>query len=139
MVEIVVSIAILGIVGSAILGGLYASVVGSRIERDHSRAHEWLQSATEVLANDVPWADCTIHSATELQSIYQAALRAETAIVPPDWSTSYLTIPRPVQFPDPSGAYGAPCVADENRQKVLIQVSDPNGDVIETVEVVKVP
>ena len=139
IVEIVAALAILGIVGTAILGGLFTSVQGSKIERDHARAHEWLQSATEVLVNDIEWRDCTAHTAVELQHIYETELQAETAIIPPTWEAYDLRIPFAVEFPDPSGAYGAPCDPDENRQRIRIQVADPSGEIIETVDVVKVP
>ena len=131
--------AILGGIGVSVLGGLGISILGSRLERDHSRAHEWLQSATEVLVNDVDWRDCTTTDPTSLAAHYEAELQTFTEIVPPDWKDFDLMIPVPVQYPDPGGRYGAPCDPDENRQKVLIQVRSPDGSIIETVEVVKVP
>lgn len=139
------SIAILGGLGVAVMNGLLASVVGSRVERDHARAHEWLQSATEVLVNDVPWQDCnpgTTDTVTGLRADYELALRSNTDIVPPTWDANYsLDIPNPVQFPNQAGAYSAAqlCDANEHRQKILIQVKSPDNRIIETVEVVKVP
>ncbi len=133
------AIAIMGGVGVAVMGGLGVSILGSRLERDHARAHEWLQSATEVLVNDVAWTDCTTTTPTALAAHYQSELRTYPDIIPPDWKDFDIEIPVPVQYPDPGGAYGAPCNADENRQKVQIQVRSPDGSIIETVEVVKVP
>ncbi len=135
------SIALLGGVGLAVMTGLIAAVIGSRTEQEHSRAQEWLQSATEVLVNDVGWLDCTTDTPANLAAAYEAAINANTAIIPPDWvsTSARLVVPVPVQYPYPSGAYGAPCDADENRQKIVIQVENPDSAIIETVEVVKVP
>lgn len=146
LVEVMVSITILGGLGAAVMGGLLASVVGSRTERDHSRAHEWLQSATEVLVNDVPWKDCDpgttdTNGPSGLKMFYQDEIQQNVDIVPPNWATYDLLIPLPVQYPNPAGAYsaGQVCDPDENRQKILIQVRSPDNTIIETVEVVKVP
>jgi type II secretory pathway pseudopilin PulG len=143
LIEILISIAILGTVGLAVLTGLNAAVTGSRIERDHSRAHEWLQSATEILVNDIDWVDCTTTDPVSLAAFYENELRLRQEIMPPGWknpsNVNRLQIPFPVEYPDNGGTYGGPCIAEENRQKITIQVSNPQGEIIETVEVVKIP
>ena len=121
------------------MSGLLASVVGSRVERDHARAHEWLQSATEVLVNDVSWIDCTTTNPADLADDYEAELQSFVDIVPPGWGAYDIEVPVDVEYPDPSGAYGFPCDPDENRQKIVLQVKSPDNRIIETVEVVKVP
>lgn len=140
LVEILVSITLIGTIGLAVVAGLFTAIVASATERDHARAHEWLQSATEVLVNDVLWIDCTdVADATDHAAQYQTALQGYTAIVPPNWDQYSINVPVDVTYPDNSGAYGSPCNADENRQKVVIEVQSPDNKIIETVEVVKVP
>ena len=143
LIEILVSIVLLGTVGVALLASLQATIFGSRLGRDHAQAHEWLQSATEVLVNDVDWADCddadSAGSATSLQNFYETELRAKSTIIPPTWDPARLVIPIGVEFAGASGAYGSTCLPAEDRQRITIQVQNPDGDIIERVEVVKVP
>ena len=143
LVEILVSIVLLGTVGVALLVSLQATIIGSRIERDHAQAHEWLQSATEVLVNDISWADCdpldSPGSSVALRASYQADLQALSTIIPQGWDPSRLEVSENVEFAGASGAYGTVCLATEDRQRITIQVKNPDGDIIEEVEVVKVP
>jgi hypothetical protein len=140
LIEILVSITLIGTIGMAVIAALFTAVVGSSVQRDHARAHEWLQSATEVLVNDVPWIDCTDLNDPALHADqYELALQGYPDIVPPDWELYSIQVPVDVTYPDNSGSYGAPCNPDENRQKVVIQVQSPDNKIIETVEVVKVP
>jgi prepilin-type N-terminal cleavage/methylation domain-containing protein len=143
LIEILIAIVILGVVGSAVLAGLRTTIIGSAVERDHARAHQWLQSATEVLVNDVPWEDCdpadSAGSAATLQTSYQTQLQANTVIVPAQWQEFQIVIPRVVEFAGASGAYGPTCLETEDRQRVTIEVRAPDYRIIETVEVVKIP
>jgi prepilin-type N-terminal cleavage/methylation domain-containing protein len=143
LIEILITIVILGVVGSAVLTGLRTTIIGSAVERDHARAHQWLQSATEVLVNDVPWEDCdpadSAASAATLQASYQTQLQANSAIVPAKWKGFQIVVPDLVEFAGASGAYGATCLETEDRQRITIQVRAPDYKIIETVEVVKVP
>jgi len=143
LVELLVAISLIGIVGVALMTSLRTSVVASRQARDSAQAQEWLQSATEVLVNDVDWNDCdptdSAGSAESLRSTYQSELRSLSTIIPAAWSADRLDIPVAVEFAGASGAYGPTCLATEDRQKITIQVTNTAGDIIETVQVVKVP
>ncbi len=139
LIEILVSITLMGTIGIAVMGALFTAIVGSAVQRDHARAHEWLQSATEVLVNDIPWIDCDGTNPTAHAGSYESALQGFPAIVPPDWGLYSIEVPVDVTYPDNSGSYGAPCNSSENRQKIVIQVKSPDNKIIETVEVVKVP
>jgi len=134
---------LLGTVGVAVLTGLRTTILGSATERDHARAHQWLQSATEVLVNDVPWEDCnpadSAGSASSLQTSYQTQLQANSVIVPAQWQEFQIVIPKVVEFASESGAYGSTCLETEDRQRVTIEVRAPDYRIIETVEVVKIP
>ena len=49
LVEIVVSVFLLGVTGVSMLSALTVTIAASRYERDHARAQVWLQSAIEEL------------------------------------------------------------------------------------------
>ena len=139
LVEILVAITLMGTVGVSVLVALQVTIIGSRIERDHARAHQWLQSSTEVLVNDITWESCDNHSAAWLQGYYQSALQSSSALVPDGFVSTDLQIPVLVEFAGPDNIYGSVCAAVEDRQRVTIQVENDNGDIIESVQVVKVP
>jgi hypothetical protein len=139
-IELLVAIVLIGTAVLGILAALRATLIGSKIERDHSRAHEWLQSASEVLANDVPWTDCsTINTGDVLRDLYEDALRAEGSIVPEPWQVGQISVPSPVTFGQPNGTYNSTCHSAINRELITIRVVGPDNKIIETVDVVKVP
>lgn len=142
-IEVLVSVVLLGTAIVAVLAGMRATIMGSAIERDHARAQQWLQSSSEYL-NDVVYDGCTTtNTAALITANYQNLLRTNptaTATVPQGWSPSQISIPSAVQFGGPGGVYGSTCFRpDINRQLIRIRVRDLNGDIVETVDVVKVP
>lgn len=143
LVELLVAIVLLGTVGVAVLASLQVSVISSRKTRDHAQAHEWLQSSTEILVNDIDWIDCdpadSAGSAASLRSFYQTELRSKSTIIPPAWTSDRLEVPVIVEFAGADGAYGSTCLETEDRQLITIQVRNNGGDIIESVQVVKVP
>lgn len=138
LVEVLVCMMLLGTVGLSVLAGLQAVIIGSATERDHARAHQWLQSATEILVNDVDWTDCNDPLITDLAAHYEQKIRDEVPIRPGEWVEEQLTVPIAVEFANAAGGYGSTCLPDEDRQRVTIQVTN-NNRIIESVEVVKVP
>jgi hypothetical protein len=138
-IEVLVAIVLIGMTVLGTLTALRATILGSAVERDHARAHQWLQSASEVLTNDITWQDCETTTAAALQASYQSQLRGATDIVPPPWANSQVSVPIPVTFGQPDGTYGATCHPEIDRQMVRVQVVDTNHRIIETVDVVKVP
>jgi hypothetical protein len=139
-IELLIAIVLLGTAVVATLAAVRATLIGSEIERDHARAHEWLQSASEVLANDVAWTDCSaINTGTVLQATYEAAVRAQPDIVPQPWQVGQISVPLPVKFGQPNGTYDSTCHSAINRELITIQVVGPDNKIIESVDVVKVP
>ncbi len=138
-VELLVAIVLIGMTVVGTLTALRATILGSTVERDHARAHQWLQSASEALTNDIVWKDCDTTTAAALQAFYQGQLRGTTDIVPPPWAMTQVSVPTLVTFGQPDGTYGATCHAEIDRQLVRIRVVDTNNRIIETVDVVKAP
>lgn len=159
-VEILVTIVLLGIVGVAALAALRMTVIGTRIERDHSRAYQWLQSADGVLqeADRVgcgfnPVADAPYTSGEEKVRLeYEELIRSKVAN-PPGWADHQITVVRPVKTwdgsrywdpydpaaPDTNPVDPAACFDGAGRllQLVTLQVISPDGEIIETMQVVK--
>ena len=149
-IEVLVAIVLLGIAVVATLTAMRATVIGTRLERDHSKAQQWLQSAIGVLqATDR--LDCDIiltgySSGEETVRIeYQKAIRLLVQN-PPGWSDSQITVIRPVKVWDGAKYWDpydvlAPAKCFDNRgyelQLVTMQVTSPDGDIIELVQVVK--
>lgn len=159
-VEVLVTIVLLGTVGVAALAALRMTVIGTRTERDHSRAYQWLQSADGVLqeAERVscafdPAADAPYTSGEEKVRLeYEDLIRTKVAN-PPGWNDHQITVLRPVKTwdgsrywdpydpaaPDTSAVDPAACFDSAGRllQLVTLQVTSPDGEIIETMQVVK--
>lgn len=141
LVEIIIAVVLLGSVVVATVQALGVTVEGTRLSRDRAKAHQWLQSATGVL-RAVPRVGCDLgEEYVRLQ--YQDAVRAEV-VNPPAWEDSQLTILPPVKVWDGS-QYWDPAVAPKpcydsdgfRLQLITMQVTSPDGDIIETLQVVK--
>lgn len=149
LVEILVSIVLMGTVMIAVLGALQISVTGSRVERDHARAHQWLQSAIGAV-QAAPRVSCDppfgTYSSGEnnVRNTYQNVIRGSAVLIPPGWSSSQLEIVPSVkvwdgdQYLDPNTAPKACYDSNGFRlQLITIRVESPDGEIIESVEVVK--
>lgn len=150
LVEVLVAVVLLGSVVSVTLSALASTFVAGRTERDHSRAFQWLQSATGVLQS-APRVGCELdpedgaYSSGEekVRTVYQDAIR-NNVVNPPGWASVQLTIVEPVQiwdgtrYWDPAAAPTS-CYDDAGfkLQLITIQVTSPDGRIIRSVEVVK--
>lgn len=146
LVEILVSIVLLGTVVIASLVALRTTVVATRIERDHAKAGQWLQSAVQIV-NSTPFGDCRVtagvpNSAEAARLLYQDAIRTQTS--PPfGWTGGQISVSNDVQVWTGSGwdpyASVVDCLDDfgTRLQRITIEVRNPGGDIIEDIEVVK--
>lgn len=141
LIEILVSIVLLGTTVVAVLAATHMSVIGTRIERDHAKAYQWLQSANGVL-QAAERISCEAGEAA-MRLGYQDTVR--TGVVnPPGWDDRQLTVLEPVKVWDGS-LYWDPAVAPKpcyeedgyRLQLITLQVTDPAGTIIETIQVVK--
>lgn len=150
-IEVLVAIVLLGTAGVGVLAALRVSIDATRLERDHSRAFQWLQSANGVL-QAAPRVSCgytlpddaayaTGEEKVRLQ--YQSLIRS-TVVNPPGWADSQLTVRPPVKVWDGT-RYWDPAAAPQTcydsdgflLQLVTLQVTSPDGDIIESIQVVK--
>jgi prepilin-type N-terminal cleavage/methylation domain-containing protein len=138
LIEVMITIVLLGTVVAATLTALSATVTGTRLERDRSVAQLWLQSASEFL-RESSVQDCNDPGQTEatIRASYESSIRG--GVVPPNgWDTGQLRVVEPVLFWDPTFRFQSACYDDFGfeLQLVEIEVVAPGGDVSERVEVV---
>lgn len=147
LIEVLIAVVLLGTVVVATLGALQLSVVGTRTERDHARAHQWLQSATGVLqaAERISCADQGGDPGElVMRQAYQSVLQSDVAS-PTGWDEWQITIIPPILVWDGT-RYWNPYDASSpsscfepvyQLQLITIRVVSPDGRIIETRQVVK--
>lgn len=124
-----------------------ASIVGGTIHRDHSRAHAWLQSASDILYAE-PKVGCDRASADGGEAAVRAAYDAVVDAVPnpPEWRDWQIRVVPHVTFwnaanldgdPDVEYFFGANCDPSLTLQLIELEVRAPSGRIIETVQIVK--
>ncbi len=148
------SVVLLGTVVVATLGASFSSIIGTRLERDHAKSYQWLQSANGVLqatervgcdhdpVNEA--GDAAFGNGEEkMRLTYQDRLRSDV-FNPADWDDKQLEVLYPVKIWDgtkywePASA-PKPCFDVDGflLQLITLQVTSPDGDIIETIQVVK--
>ena len=138
LIEILISVVLLGLVVTAMLTTLTVTISASATERDHANAHAWLQTASDVLYGEER-IDCgTVASSNQAAVLasYQAAVKATSN--PQGWDPSLIDVVPPVLFWD-GDVYQSTCYDDENinLQLITIEVRNPRGEIVESVQVVK--
>ena len=144
-VEILVSIVLLGMVVTAILATLNTSIASSSLNRNHANAHAWLQSASDILYGSAR-EDCGTELATAAQrTADEVRVRnkytdiVRTTSNPESWADDRISVLQPVLFWDGDSTYQTTCYDDGgvNLQLITIEVRDPEGRIVESVQVVK--
>ena len=139
LVEVVIAIVLIGVTGTAGLVTLRTAVSASATNRDHANAHAWLQTATDVLYG-VESQDCGTPTASlesTVRAYYQSVVRATTN--PDGWPAANIEVVTPVKFWDGQSTYQSTCYDDLgiNLQLITLRVRNPDGKIVETVEIVK--
>ena len=154
LIEIIIGVVLLGMVLTVVLGASQTSIIGTRLERDHAKSYQWLQSANGVLQAaervscdhdpvNVP-EDAAFSSGEEkVRLTYQQTIR-DGVVNPPEWADYQLTVLYPVmvwdgaQYWEPAAA-PKPCYDADGYllQLVTLLVTSPDGEIIETIQVVK--
>ena len=140
LIEILISIVLLGLTISAMLSTLQITIRASATERDHANAHAWLQTASDVLYR-LERMDCgtpdTPALEEQVRTFYDTQIKAE-ATNPEGWPAEKIEVLEPVLFWD-GEIYQDVCYDDENinLQLVTIRVRNMNDQIVETVQVVK--
>jgi prepilin-type N-terminal cleavage/methylation domain-containing protein len=131
LVEIVITIAIVGVTFSAILGGLFASITVSALQRTEATADTVARSAAEVVKDSVqnPYNNCAGPGAYSLTGVS----------VPSGFSVHITDVAYWDGHPPAGGAvnFVSSCSGDVGIQRITISATSADGQATETVQVIK--
>ncbi len=147
MIEVLVSIVLMGTIVAGSMAALRGTVLAGTLHRDHSNAHAWLQSASDVLYA-APKVACDPAAPdkgeAEVRRAYDIVVDSVTN--PEGWLDRQIRIVPNVQFwnagnldadADIEYFFGSACNPSLTLQLIKIEVRAPNGRIIESVELVK--
>lgn len=150
IVEIVISVALMGITVVAVLSGIQVVVSASLTDRDQAQAFEWLQAASDSIysADREP---CTSDGTGRLAAIAVYDAAAQLASVPPAWdgtdaalevtNVEYLgrlTVDSDFEWGETFCFEGTGFVESPlYTQRVTISVTSPDSSITQTLEMVK--
>jgi prepilin-type N-terminal cleavage/methylation domain-containing protein len=137
LVEVLVSIMLIGTVTVAMLTTLRISVKASALDRDHINSHAWLQTATDILYGDER-VDCGTVAAADENAVFTAYdLVVQGAPKPLNWNGT-IEIVRPILFWN-GDVYTSTCYDDMgiNLQLITLRVKGPDNKIIESIQIVK--
>jgi prepilin-type N-terminal cleavage/methylation domain-containing protein len=132
LVEIVITIAIVGVTFSAILGGLFASITVSALQRTEATADTAARSAAEVVKDSEhnPYSNCAGPGHYSLTGLS----------VPNGFSVTITDVAYWDGHPPAGGAVGFQpnCPgSDAGIQRITIAAASSDGQATETVQVIK--
>jgi type II secretory pathway pseudopilin PulG len=146
-IELLVAIVLLGTVVVAVLAAVRVTIIATTTEREHSRAAQWLQSAEKAI-DSAPFGNCSLvlgvpQSSFNALQEYNAAVQAVP--VPVGWSANQISVQRATDIDVWDGDSWEPysttsaCFDDTGLrlQRIRLTVENPDGQIIETLEVVK--
>jgi type II secretory pathway pseudopilin PulG len=149
LVEIIVAVVLMGLVLVGTMSLLTTTVGASRIDRDHSNAHAWLQTASDMLyAREPEHCDETLTTPSAIENRRQEIMAEYRDTVqetenPEHWPEANIEIVD-LRFwhyarNDSTNGVEEGWVADRcttKLQLVELRVRDVSGDIIEEVEVI---
>lgn len=147
LIELLVTIVLMGTTVVAVLAGMQTTIRASTIDRNHATIFEWLQSASDEIYQ-APRIPCTAGRAAAITAYDEAA---KLAPVPPVWegtaaridvvNVEYLGRLMVDDAFEWDAAFCFEGVGYENSplytQRVTIRAVDPNGSLVQTIEMVK--
>jgi prepilin-type N-terminal cleavage/methylation domain-containing protein len=133
LVEIIITIAIVGVTFSAILGGLFASITVSALQRTEATADTVARSAAEVVKDSEhnPYFDCAGSGRYSLTGLSVPSGFSVQITDVAYWDGSPVTAGYAVGFqPNCPGS-------DHGIQRITISATSSDGQATETVQVIK--
>lgn len=147
LIEIVISVVLISTIVLGTMAALRTTTIAGTRHRDHSNAHAWLQSASDILYAS-PKIACDASLTDNGESVVRSAYNTIVDGVPhpQNWSTWQIRVVPNVEFwnagnldadPDIEYYFGPDCDPSLTLQLVEIEVRNTDGAIIETVEIVK--
>lgn len=142
-IESLIAIVLLGTVVLAVLTAVRTSVIATSVDRDHANAHAWLQSATDLIYGSgridcgTPTDSAATKATTKNAVINGYQTTARSVINAEGWAASNITVANVLYWN--GDIYQDTCYDDVGirLQLLTIRVTDPTGQLVEEVEVVK--
>lgn len=135
LAEILVTIAIVGITFTAILGGIMTSISASALQRKEATADSVARSAAEWVKDSQQnaYANCAVASAYPL-----GGLTVPSGFAVSVTQVEYWTGTAPVAGAPYSPTFQSACPStDKGMQRITIAATSPDGQVSEKVQVIK--
>lgn len=147
LIEVVIAIMLMGTVVAATMTMLTGTVTATRLNRDHSNAHAWLQTASDMLyARELE--RCSGDALAPPMSVQRAAIMADYQQTvretqnPEGWASSNIEVisldfwhfQKAADHSVEESWATDRCTTD--LQRVGLRVREPNGEIVEEVEVV---
>lgn len=147
IIEVLISIVLLGTVVSVVLVGLQTTIRASALDRDHANAHAWLQTGADMLyARDL--ITCGTRDASDPVN--------DVALIAAEYEATVQQTENPEGWPDANievinlewwsidvvngigtEAWGTTCDTPEtDLQKIELRVTAEDGRIVEEVEVI---
>ena len=147
LIEILIALVLLGGVIAGTMATLRATTIGGEIHRDHTRAHAWLQSASDMLYAAPKIACNNVDADKGAFTVWKEYDKVVKGVAnPPEWKDWQIRVVAPVKFwnsanldadPDNEFFFGADCDPSLTLQLIQLEVMSPSGRIIENVEIVK--
>ena len=152
MIEILISVVLLGTVVAGTLQLLTTTISASALDRDHANAHAWLQTGADMLyARDLiscgvigtdPDGDGAVITFDDIRNEYEATVQQTDN--PEDWPDGNISVIDLKWWSIDIGtdgvgteAWGTLCDSDDtNLQKIELRVRAEDGRIVEEVEVI---
>jgi prepilin-type N-terminal cleavage/methylation domain-containing protein len=138
LIELLITIVIVGIAFAALLGGLMTSIVVSSVQREQATADAVLRSAAEWVKDPIqnPFHPCASPGNYSLSGL--AVPSGYSVSIPPggieNWNAPAAPMPASYAI-DPDLATSA--CSDHGLQRITIAVTSPDGQANESVQVIK--
>lgn len=134
LVEVLVTIVIMGLAVTAIVGGVATSILVSAVNREQATAGVIIRDYAEaIISANTPYVACAV-----------ASSYAATVTVPSGWSQPVVLNAGAhlIQYWQSNGSGGGSFVStcpspDQGAQSMWLQVSSPDGRDVETLQIVK--
>jgi prepilin-type N-terminal cleavage/methylation domain-containing protein len=138
LVELLVTIVIVGVTFSALLGGLITTITVSSLHRKQSTADSVARSAAEWIKDSVqtPYANCAGVGAYSLSGLAKPAGYSATIQSVEYWDGVGPVAGAPYSL-DPHLGPSCPGSGDKGVQRITIRVTSSDAQASETVQVVK--
>ena len=142
LVELLVTIVIVGVTFSALLGGLITTITVSSLHRKQATADSVARSAAEWIKDSVqtPYQNCAGVGAYSVSGLPKPAGYSVAIQSVEYWDGATAVAGTPYSFNSGVGGHLGPSCpggGDKGLQRITIQVTSSDGQVSESVQVVK--